>query len=113
MFNLSGSEIVVILLLALVVLGPEKLPDAMRRAGKAYSEFRKMSATFQKEMRDAMDEPMREVRQTADLIRDSARFDPNAAEAAAAAAPTGADQVEPATDDASDTTGTTERGEAT
>ncbi|MET0326059.1 MAG: twin-arginine translocase TatA/TatE family subunit, partial [Ilumatobacteraceae bacterium] len=27
MFNLSGTEIVVILLLALVVLGPEKLPD--------------------------------------------------------------------------------------
>jgi sec-independent protein translocase protein TatB len=41
-FNLSGSEIIVILLLALVILGPEKLPEAMRKAGKAYSELRKM-----------------------------------------------------------------------
>ena len=44
MFNLSGSEIVVILLLALIVLGPEKLPDAMRRAGKAFAEIKKMEA---------------------------------------------------------------------
>jgi sec-independent protein translocase protein TatB len=29
-FNMSGSEIVVILLLALIVLGPEKLPEAIR-----------------------------------------------------------------------------------
>ena len=31
MFNLQGGEIVIIVLLALVVLGPEKLPDAMRK----------------------------------------------------------------------------------
>lgn len=95
MFNLSGSEIVVILLLALVVLGPEKLPDAMRRAGRAYSEFRRMSTTFQREMRDAMDEPMREMQATADLIRESARFDADAVEAAGASAPTGAVRTEP------------------
>ena len=43
MFNLSGSEIVFLLLIALVVLGPERLPDAMRRFGKTYSEVKKMS----------------------------------------------------------------------
>jgi sec-independent protein translocase protein TatB len=35
-FNLSGSEIVVILLLALIVLGPEKLPEAIRRFARVY-----------------------------------------------------------------------------
>ena len=45
MFNLSGTEIVVILLLALVVLGPEKLPDALRRAGRTYAELKKMGIT--------------------------------------------------------------------
>lgn len=78
MFNLSGSEIVVILLLALVVLGPEKLPDALRRAGKTYAELKKMSSTFQSEMRNALDEPMNEMRETADLLRKSAELDDSA-----------------------------------
>jgi len=73
-FNLSGSEIVVILLLALVVLGPEKLPDALRRAGKTYAELKRMSSSFQSEMRSALDEPMTEMRETADLLRKSAQL---------------------------------------
>ena len=40
-----------ILLLALVVLGPEKLPDALRRAGRTYAELKKMGNSFQAEMR--------------------------------------------------------------
>lgn len=71
MFNLSGSEIVVILLLALIVLGPEKLPDAIRRFGRIYGELRKMGTGFQSEFRNAFDEPMRELRETAQLTRDA------------------------------------------
>lgn len=74
MFNFQGSELVIILLLALVVLGPEKLPDAIRKMGKAYGELRKMSSSFQQEFKAVVDEPMREMRETADLIRDSADF---------------------------------------
>ena len=74
MFNLSGSEIIVILLLALVILGPEKLPEAMRKAGRAYSELRKMANSFQSEVRSALDEPMTELRGTADAIRDATSF---------------------------------------
>jgi sec-independent protein translocase protein TatB len=73
-FNLTGSEIVVILLLALVVLGPEKLPDAIRRFGKAYAELKKMGTGFQQEFKAAMDEPMREMRESADMLRKSADF---------------------------------------
>ena len=72
MFNLQGSEIVVILLLALVVLGPEKLPDAVRKFTKTYSELKKMSTGFQSELKSALDEPMREMRETANLVRDAA-----------------------------------------
>lgn len=71
MFNLSGSEIVVILLLALVVLGPEKLPDAIRRFGRTYGELRKMSRGFQNEFKQAFDEPVRELRETARLTKDA------------------------------------------
>jgi sec-independent protein translocase protein TatB len=75
-FNLQGSEIIVILLLALVVLGPEKLPDAVRKFTQTYSELKKMSTGFQSELKSALDEPMREIRETAKLVRDAA--DPNA-----------------------------------
>lgn len=71
MFNLSGSEIVVILLLALIVLGPEKLPEAIRRVGRVYGELRRMSRGFQTEFKQAFDEPMREIRQTAQLTKDA------------------------------------------
>ncbi len=74
MFNLQGSEIIIVLLLALVVLGPEKLPDAMRKMGQAYAELKKMSSGFQSEFRAAVDEPLREVRETANVLRDSADF---------------------------------------
>lgn len=71
MFNLSGSEIVVILLLALVVLGPDKLPDAIRRFGRIYGELRKMGTGFQSEFRNAFEEPLKELRETAQLTRDA------------------------------------------
>lgn len=71
MFNLSGSEIVVILLLALIVLGPEKLPEAIRKFGRVYSEIRKISNGFQSEFKNAFDEPMKELRETAQLTRDA------------------------------------------
>src|SRR3990170_1878443 len=73
-FNLSGSEIVVILLLALVVLGPEKLPDAMRRAGKTFAEIKKLSSGFQDEVRKGFEEPAREVKKTASAVKSAARF---------------------------------------
>jgi sec-independent protein translocase protein TatB len=75
MFNLSGSEIVIILLLALVVLGPEKLPDFLRRAGRTYAELKKMGDNFQSEMRSVLDEPMKEMRETADLLQKSTQLD--------------------------------------
>jgi sec-independent protein translocase protein TatB len=63
-FNLSGSEIVFIMLAALVLLGPEKLPEALRRVGRVYAEVRKISQGFQSELRNAIEEPAREIRET-------------------------------------------------
>ena len=72
MFNLQGSEIIVILLIALVVLGPERLPDAVRRFMQTYNELKKMGTGFQSEIKSAFDEPMREMRDTARMVRDAA-----------------------------------------
>ncbi len=54
MFNVGGGEVLVILLVALVVLGPDKLPGAMRSVGNMVGELRKLSNGFQSEMRNAM-----------------------------------------------------------
>jgi len=80
-FNLQGSEIIVILLLALVVLGPEKLPDAVRKFTQTYAELKKMGSGFQSELKSALDEPMREMRETANVVRDAADPSKVAAEA--------------------------------
>jgi sec-independent protein translocase protein TatB len=71
-FNLQGSEIVFILLIALVVLGPEKLPDAVRRFTKTYAELKKMGSGFQSELKSALDEPMKQMQETASLMQDAA-----------------------------------------
>jgi sec-independent protein translocase protein TatB len=71
-FNLSGSEIIIILIIALVVLGPDKLPDAMRRAGRTWGELKKLSSGFQEEVRKGFEEPANEVKQTANAVRKAA-----------------------------------------
>lgn len=90
MFNLQGSEIIFLLLIALVVLGPEKLPDAIRKFGRAYAEFKKMANGFQGELKQALDEPMRELKDTADAMRNAVNFtdDPATSPAATATDPT-------------------------
>ncbi len=55
MFNVGGPEILVIFLVALIVLGPQQLPKAMRTFGSVMAEVRKVSNSFQAEMRNAMD----------------------------------------------------------
>jgi sec-independent protein translocase protein TatB len=57
-FNIGSSEFMVIALMALLVLGPERMPDLVRKAGRLVAEVRRMSSGFQAEMRDAFGEPM-------------------------------------------------------
>ena len=58
MFNIGPAELLVVLLIALLVLGPAKLPDAARQVGRALGELRRLSSGFQAEMRDALKEPV-------------------------------------------------------
>ena len=58
---LSLSHLVVLFVVALVIFGPEKLPELARMLGKATADFRKMSGDF----RYALEEEVRELeRQT-------------------------------------------------
>jgi sec-independent protein translocase protein TatB len=56
MFNIGGGELLVIVLIALIVLGPQRLPDAMRTVGRVVGEVRRISSGFQQELRDAFED---------------------------------------------------------
>jgi Tat protein translocase TatB subunit len=57
MGSLGAPEILVILVVALLVLGPDRLPDAARQVGRAIAEMRRISSGFQAELRDAIQTP--------------------------------------------------------
>lgn len=54
--GLNPVHIVVVLVVALVVLGPDKLPGAARQAGKALTEVRRWSQSLQDEVSGALDQ---------------------------------------------------------
>ncbi len=57
MFNVGPEKLLLLLVIALLVLGPTKLPDAARSLGRALGEFRKVSGRLQTEVRDALADP--------------------------------------------------------
>ena len=46
MFNLGMTELLLVLVVALLVLGPKKLPDLARSLGRSMAEFRRASDDF-------------------------------------------------------------------
>lgn len=48
MFGIGTTELLVILVVALIVLGPKNLPKAARTLGKGLAEFRRVSTDFQR-----------------------------------------------------------------
>lgn len=54
MFNIGGSELIVILFVALIFLGPERLPTAAKQVGKTIATLRGMAQGFQREFEDAV-----------------------------------------------------------
>jgi len=59
MFGIGTTELLVILVVALIVIGPSKLPDVMRTIGKGLAEFRRVStdvkSTLEAEVQRAED----------------------------------------------------------
>lgn len=56
--NLGFPELIMLLVIALVVFGPKKLPEMGRTIGKSLREFRRASAEIRNELRFE-DEPPR------------------------------------------------------
>lgn len=56
MFNVGGGEFIVIMFIALIVLGPQRLPHAARQIGKVMGDLRRLSEGFQKEVKSTLAE---------------------------------------------------------
>src|SRR5262249_16447809 len=63
MFGLGMGELIVILAIALIFLGPKRLPDVATSLGKAIRSFRKATRdlTDQLEIDDEVKKPLREL----------------------------------------------------
>ncbi len=57
MFGLGFTEILVILVVALLVFGPDRLPELARNLGKGLAEFRRASSDLRRSVLEASDEP--------------------------------------------------------
>jgi len=53
--GMGPAELVLILIIAVIVLGPGKLPEVARALGKTMREFRSISSGFQNELRKELD----------------------------------------------------------
>ena len=54
MFNLDPTKILIIVTVALVVLGPDKLPTALKTLGKYWNEFNRVRSRIRDEMNVAL-----------------------------------------------------------
>ena len=53
--TIGGMELILIVVIALIVFGPRKLPDIGKSVGKMLVEFRRASADFQRTIEDEVE----------------------------------------------------------
>ncbi len=70
---LSFPHLVVLFVIALIIFGPQKLPELARMLGKATAEFRKMTSDFRFALEDEVRELERQTRIREEEIATAAR----------------------------------------
>jgi TatA/E family protein of Tat protein translocase len=57
MFGIGFPELIVILVAALLVFGPAKLPELARSLGRGLAEFRRASSDLRQSLNEVVEEP--------------------------------------------------------
>lgn len=74
MFDIGWSELLVVGIVALVVIGPKDLPKVLRGVGGMMSKVRSMAAEFQGQFQDAMREAeLADLKKEADQLAAAAK----------------------------------------
>jgi sec-independent protein translocase protein TatB len=74
MFDIGWSEIVVIGVVALIVIGPKELPAVLRAIGQWTTKIRRMAGEFQSQFQEAMREAeMADLKKQVDELGDAAK----------------------------------------
>ncbi len=63
-FNIGSGELILILLILFVVLGPKRMPEVARTVGKAINEMKRASAGFKNEIDKEVQKIERETKLT-------------------------------------------------
>ena len=94
MFGIGMPELLLILAIALIVIGPKKLPDLARSLGKAMGEFKKATS----ELKDSiqLDSELKDVNAAFKDINSESDKTPPAADSTADASVPGKDTAKPA-----------------
>ena len=61
MFNIGGLEIFVIVIIALLFVGPDKLPQVVKTVSTGLRDLRRMANSTQHELQSAMNDLTREI----------------------------------------------------
>ncbi len=73
MFDVGWSELVVIGIVALIVIGPKELPTVLRTIGQYMTKIRRMASEFQGQFQEAMREAeMEELKKNVDSLNQAA-----------------------------------------
>jgi Tat protein translocase TatB subunit len=56
MFGIGMQELIIIAIIALIVVGPKKLPDLAKTLGKGFSEFKKATEGITDDLKDTLKE---------------------------------------------------------
>ncbi|HEV8564639.1 MAG TPA: twin-arginine translocase TatA/TatE family subunit [Actinomycetota bacterium] len=76
MLNIGPLELLLIFLIALIVVGPKKLPDLGRTIGRGLREFRKAQDEVRQSLQlDDLKDMKREITDTQRGVRDALRFE--------------------------------------
>ena len=59
--KIGMGELLVILIIALVILGPDKFPEYARKLGEALRQFKKYSSEATKDIRESIIEPIQDA----------------------------------------------------